>query len=200
MKPLSLNKPHLVIMVGIPGSGKSFFAEQFAETFKAPIVSLDIIRKELLDQPSYNREEDEAINRVAIYMLDEFLKAKQTIVFEGQTDSRTDRLTLAKKAKNAGFEPLFIWVQTEIMTSKKRSVKPSNDKFPMTLDQFDLKCKHFSAPLSTEKMLVISGKHTYISQLKIVLKHLVKTQTLLQSTERPVMPARPSVGRNILIR
>ena len=39
MKPPIPAIPHVILMIGIPGAGKSTFAERFSETFQAPIVS-----------------------------------------------------------------------------------------------------------------------------------------------------------------
>jgi predicted kinase len=197
MKSLSLSKPHLIIMVGIPGSGKSYFAEHFADTFKAPIVSSHRFRKELFNNPTFSKDENEIISRVADYMLDEVLKTGRTIVYEGQTDFRADRANIAKKSKDAGYEPLFVWVQTEPSTAKNRATKPNPDKPNINNEQFNEMLKRFSTPHQSEKTVVISGKHTYASQLKIVLKRLVEPR--LQNSE-PTNVIRPNVNRNILIR
>jgi predicted kinase len=174
MKSLGLSKPHLIVMVGIPGSGKSFFAEHFAETFKAPIISLERLCKDLFKSPTFNKTEEEITNRVADYMLDEMLKTERTVIYDGQSNTRTERDLITKKARNSGYEPLFVWTQTEQIAAKKRAIKPSSDKLPITLEQFEDKLKRFSAPYRTENTIVISGKHTYSSQLKIVLKYLVE--------------------------
>lgn len=197
MKPLSLSKPHLIIMVGIPGSGKSFFAEHFADTFKAPIISFHSLRKELFNSPTFSKNEDEIINQVANYMLDEVLKTGRTVVYEGQTDLRTDRNFIAKKSRDAGYEPLFVWVQTEPATARKRAIKPSADKTALSVEQFNAGLKRFSTPHQIEKTIVISGKHTYASQLKIVLKRLVEPRVQISE---PANLVRPSGNRNILIR
>ncbi len=36
MKALKLNKPHVLILAGVPGSGRTAFGEQFAELYKWP--------------------------------------------------------------------------------------------------------------------------------------------------------------------
>jgi predicted kinase len=199
MKPLNLNKPHLLIMVGIPGSGKSFFAEHFSETFKAPFISSDRLRADLFNSPDYSKNEESIISRIENYMTEEALKTSQTIIYEGLTDTKAERAILAKKAKDAGYEPLLIWVQTEPIGAKKRSIKSASNKTGMTAEQWAEKSKRFVNPGQLEKFVVISGKHTYISQLKIVLKNLIKTQSQPQPTV-PINPTRPQVGRNILIR
>jgi predicted kinase len=159
-------------MVGIPGSGKSFFAEHFADTFKAPIISHNRLRTELFKSPTFNKSEDEIISRISDYMLDEVLKTERTVVYDGKSDLRISRDLIAKKAKSFGYEPLFVWAQTDIATAKKRATKKTTDKPVISTEQFDIILKQFSAPHRIENTIVISGKHTYSSQLKIVLKYL----------------------------
>ncbi len=197
MKPPSNSKPHLVVMVGIPGSGKSYFAEHFAGTFKAPIISHDRITKELFGLTVTDTKTTAVINKVAGYLLDEVLKTGRTVVFDGQTDLRTERANIAKKSKDAGYDPLFIWVQTESITAQKRATKRSPDKSVISNDEFDDKLKRFSAPHSSEKPVVISGKHTYNSQLKIVLRHLVEPRAQVIV---PITKPRSVITRNTLIR
>lgn len=169
MKPSSDNKPHLLITVGIPGSGKSYFAEHFAETFKAPIVSHERIRSSVGDIDG-----DGILDDCVDYMLDEMLKTGRTVVYDGPSGTRAKRMDIAQKARTAGYEPLFVWVQTDEGTAKKRAGKSSDEhKFALTNDVFDSHINRFSAPHKTEKAVVISGKHNYSSQLKIVLKNLV---------------------------
>ncbi|MBI3889304.1 hypothetical protein HY312_01855 [Candidatus Saccharibacteria bacterium] len=41
MKSLNLTKPHLIVVVGIPGAGKTYFGQQFSTTFNAPYLKYD---------------------------------------------------------------------------------------------------------------------------------------------------------------
>lgn len=197
MKSLSQKKPYLIIMVGIPGAGKTFFAEQFARTFKAPFISSEKLRYELFDTPDYSQAEDETIFKVCDYILEEFFKTGKMAIYEGRADSRADRVNIARKARAFGYEPLLVWVQTESTTAQKRAIKSQSEKPSITLDQFNDRLSRFKAPHQTEKIIVISGKHTFSSQLKIVLKKLVDPR--MQSPSRKV-PIRRNTVRNILIR
>ncbi len=204
MRTLSLNKPHLIIMAGIPGSGKSFFAENFSDTFNAPIISFSNLQADLFNTPSFSREETAIISRVARRFLGELLKTKQTIIYDGEAAQRTDRTMLAKQAHAAGYETLLVWVQTDPTTARLRSTKPSKRVSTprLTREQFEAGLKRFSAPHPTESPVVISGKHTYASQLKTVLHHLVEPRVASEASQPPVLPARPTTppGRSILIR
>lgn len=197
MRTLSLNKPHLIVMVGIPGSGKSFFIEHFAETFNAPLVSFDHLRNELFHTPTFNNNEYEIIQRIADRQLDELLKTGRTILIDGSAQQRQSRTNLTKKARDAGYETLFIWVQTESVAARHRATKPVKGKTALSQEQFDAAVKRFSAPHLTEHAVVISGKHTYASQLKIVLKRLIEPRTEIADAQ--VAP-RSAPNRNILIR
>lgn len=197
MKPSEITKPHLIVMVGIPCSGKSFFAEHFADTFKAPLVSFDQLRENIYSNQMFSKSEDEVLLKVADYVLNEVLKTKRTVIYEGQTDQRANRAGIAKKARDAGYEPLFIWVQTETATARMRATKPNTKKPPLTIDGFNNRLKSFSEPLKNEKAIVISGKHTYASQLKIVLKHLIQPRN---NDNELIKTANPPKSRNFLIR
>jgi len=197
MKPLSLSKPHVIITIGIPGSGKSFFAEHFATSFKAPIVSFERVRKELIESPTLSSGEDKIVNKITNYLLEEVLKTGRTVVYDGQTGLRIERVTIVKKARDAGYEPLFVWIQTDLTTAKKRATRHTAGKITMTDEQFDNKMKRFSAPHFTEKAIVVSGMHTYNSQLKIVLKRLVEPRAKVD--EQPAAGRTPT-NRHTLIR
>ena len=49
MNPSSISHPHAIMMVGLPGSGKTFFAQQFSEMFNAPFVDSQFISEHSLD-------------------------------------------------------------------------------------------------------------------------------------------------------
>lgn len=194
MKPLNLNKPHMIILVGIPGAGKTFFAEHFSYTFNAPHVSLDVLKSQLISESSYNNPSDEAIEATCNYMLDELFKTNRTIVFEGDTDARSNRLAIAKKARDAGYAPLLVWVQTESAAAKQRATKNTKDKRGVSEQEFISRVKHFTPPNTAEKAVVISGKHTYASQLKIVLKRLVEPRA--EAVEIQAVQPRVVEGRH----
>jgi predicted kinase len=166
MKSLSLAKPHMIIMVGIPSSGKSFFAHQFGDTFHAPVVSSDTIAA-LVGGSAL------AVARVAYYQIGELLKTRQSIIVDGLAMSRVERSELTKRAHAAGYEPLYIWIQTDIITAKQRFTKDKNRPAAgRTSEEYDKRLQRFSEPASTEHAIVLSGKHTYATQARIVLKKL----------------------------
>lgn len=165
MKSLSLARPHLLIMTGIPSSGKTFFAEKFSETFSAPFVSINELQK-----LATNSEQAAA---TMSYILEQLMKTSQSIIVETVADTRKDRLHLAMLAKNHGYQPMFIWVQTDVETARSRAARVTKAKSnrQLTREEHTNLTKAF-VPLKAEAYVVISGKHTYATQAKVVLTKL----------------------------
>lgn len=184
MKSLSLNQPHVIVMVGVPGSGKSFFAEKFAETFHAPFISRDHM------MPIVNNVA--TCDALVVVQLKEFLKTHHTLIIEGPATTRSERADIARLARRAGYEALFVWVQTDPATAKLRSMRPGKESTyrPLTSDEYDARAKRFNPPHATEKVVVISGKHTYATQVRAVLKKLAGPRAAISShTQPPLRPA-----------
>ena len=174
MKPLNLSQPHLIITVGIPGSGKSTFADQFANTFNAPLISLDKL-------PANSRTANDTTLK---YFMSEVFKTGRTVVLDTDTRTKNSRVDIAKFATSHGYQPLFVWIQIDEATAKRRFIKPIIGKNSNTVEHFTQLLAKFTKPNANEKAIVISGKHTYPSQLKIVLKHLVSDRTTINEAPR----------------
>ena len=173
------------MMVGIPGSGKSFFASQFAETFHIPYIDSLQIEERARDAL--------AASELIAMTLGELVKSGQSIIFEGNSDSRARRTEFARWARNHDYQPMFIWVQADHATSLSRTLKAKT----LTREQFDAVLRDFSPPHRDEKAVVISGKHTYATQAKVILAQFGKENRPAQSTL--VTPERPT-GRTITVK
>jgi len=177
MKSLSLNRPHALIMVGIPGSGKTTFAKQFSETFSAPHIEASALA-------TYARD-DASSRDLMMHVLAEFMKTGQSLVIDAYADSRRVRTELAKYCRDHGYSPLFIWVQTDPETARQRATRSMR----LSKEQYDKELQSFSAPHASEKPLVISGKHTYASQAKVVLRRLsLPRAEISKHSQAPVRP------------
>jgi len=185
MKSLSLSQPHAIIMVGLPGSGKSFFAKRFADTFNAPYISHDII----LSLTSLDKK---AVDALADYQLNELLKTKHSVVIEGGVSTRAERTDIARKLRSEGYQPLFVWVQTDAETAKARSLKTKQHGE----EEHEQLARRFSAPHPSEKPIVISGKHTYATQAKIILKRLSGPRAEISTHSSPPVRSLTDIRRS----
>lgn len=180
MKSLSLSQPHLLVMVGIPGSGKSLFAERFSATFSTPLVDYSVV----MEIAGGNHDISDAY---AGYMLKELFKTRQTIIFDGQTATRDERNALKDLASSSGYTCLFIWTQTDKETAKSRYIKTYRKNGRNVTDaHYESLVRNFAPPVHKEHpTVVVSGKHTYATQLKAVLKNLTLTKQIQREGDTP---------------
>lgn len=208
MKSLSLSRPLVITVIGLPGAGKSFFARQFADMFGAPLVSHDVIRHTLFEQAQYSTEEDALVHAIVDQQIVELLKTGKTIIVDGGMNTRQARFALERQARLRDYGRLIVWVQTDEPTSRNRSLRRSDkrkgDEFnsPMEPGAFDRYRKHFGAPQPSEGALVISGKHTFATQAKVVLRKLVSPHEATAPLRTPEPKAenpevKPSVTHDI---
>lgn len=190
MKSLSLSKPHMLVMVGVGGSGKTFFAEKFAETFHAPYVNREKIA-------AITQQESKTVDELLTYQLEELFKTQQSIIIEAAAETRVDRIELTKLARSHGYETLLIWVQIDPISAKGRALKENKN---LTADEYDRQLKRFTIPNAMEKYVVISGKHTYASQAKVVLSKLAGPRTEISTHLTPPVRIEEPGRRNITIR
>lgn len=206
------------MIIGLPGAGKSFFARHFADTFNAPLVSSDLLRFELFDNPNHTPNELGLIRRIIERQVAELVKTKSSLVIDGLCNSRPERQAWEQFAAGHGYGTMIVWVQTDEPTAKNRSLnrnaKRPGDEYnqSMTQAQFTSFAKQFTPPTRTEDYVVISGKHTYSTQAKMVLRKLAaprveKADEAYQKEAgqvRRATPQRPqspqNARRNVIIR
>jgi len=205
MKSMSLGGPMVIMVVGGPGVGKSFFAKRFAETFNAPLVSNDKIRYTLFSTHTYSKNENIMVDQVARLILDEILVGGKPIVLDGGYNTRSSREAISQLASQYGFRTLIVWVQTDEGTARRRaenrSVKAPGDQYKQSLtpDQYDALEDAFTEPdiaVREKNTVVISGKHTYGAQAKTVLTKIVESRTDLADATKPINREDPH-GRSI---
>lgn len=194
MKSLSLSRPLIIFVIGLPGAGKSFFARQFADTFNAPLVSYDYLRYQMFPDPAFSDAEDTLIAQIAGHEFSEFLKTQRSIILDGGNNDYVDRQNLMQLAKKKGYGSLLVWVQTDERSARKRATKRSPRRegdalnMSMTDHNFDIAKASFMAPGKGEDFVVISGKHTYSTQAKVVLRRFVTQQPAAQPTQTATVP------------
>lgn len=183
MKSLSLSRPLVIFVIGLPGAGKSFFARQFAETFSAPIVSHDYLRYQMFPDPAFSKEEDELIAQIAGNEFSELLKTQCTIVLDGGNNNYDDRIKLMQIAKKKGYGALVVWIQTDersalLRATRRNPQKRDGDALNVSMpdEAFQAAKAAFMAPGKGEEFVVVSGKHTYATQAKVVLRRFVTVQ------------------------
>jgi len=72
--PEPVAKPVLVVISGLPGTGKSYFSKQLAEKVPFLVLESDALRKVLFSPPDYSSQESSQLFRTIHLLLRELLK------------------------------------------------------------------------------------------------------------------------------
>lgn len=177
---LSAAQPLLILVVGIPGSGKSFFGRQFSENYKFFYIDSGRYKSELEVLNSASQEDINTVaNKLVNATYEQALKCFKHIVIEGQFNTAKEREEVLSKARKAGFGTLIVWVQTDEDSARSRALnrdrRRADDKYSVQInqDEFDDLVKVFQIPNpKKETFVVVSGKHDFKSQSVIVLKKI----------------------------
>ncbi len=189
MKSLSTSRPLVLLMVGVPGAGKSHFARQFAQLFHTPLVSYDKIHYMLFSEPEFTKEEELLVASLMNSQMQELFKTQKTFIIDGAVNSRAARLEVERIAKKNDYGTLTIWVQTDADSAQyrvtSRNKKRDGDKYnsKMTEEQFKKYAQRINPPALKEENVVVSGKHTFASQAKAVLKKIVVPRDIVPTAQ-----------------
>jgi predicted kinase len=113
----------IVIVFGLPGSGKSYFASRFAEILHADYLSSDKVRKEIFKKRIYSEEEKRAVYGKMFDLMKESVKQKKNVVLDA-TFHKKDIREMFVSAMKGKEEISFIEVQADENIITQRLKKP----------------------------------------------------------------------------
>ncbi len=159
-KSQTLSQPRAILVFGAPASGKTTFCEKFSQQFRAPYYNLT----EVADNLGLDRKN-------LLYVLDLIARTGQNIIIEGGLNTEMDREEIKKILKDEGYNPSLIWIQTDVNTIKTR-LKNRLKSVAKAKEEYDRKISELEAPSESENPIVLSGKHTFETQLSHTLSQL----------------------------
>ncbi|MBR3220399.1 ATP-binding protein [Candidatus Saccharibacteria bacterium] len=154
-------KPRAILVFGAPCSGKTTFCEKFSRRFKAPYYDLDSLRQEA-----------DFTEKQLHVILGVIAKAGQNIIIEGGLNTEEERDAVRKLLKGCGYNPALIWIQTDVNTIKAR-LKSRTRSIKKAKEEYETRISEMEAPSDSEHPIILSGKHTFETQLSHVLSQLV---------------------------
>ena len=155
-------KARAILAFGAPCSGKTTFCEKFAKQFKAPFYELDELKAK-----------NKLTRKHVLLLVEQLAKTGQTLVFEGGVGTEEERKEIVSILRRANYEPYLVWFQTDVATLRTR-LKTREGSVAKAKAEYELAVKKLEAPTEIEKPIVLSGKHTYPTQLRHVLSRLAQ--------------------------
>ena len=156
------NKARALLVFGAPGSGKTTFAEKFANKYGLAYYDLDLIC-----------EEHGFSSTIMLDVLSLIARTHQSVVLEGLMNTEKERTELRNALRSAGYEPTLIWVQTDFATIKMR-LKKKYRSIAKAKEVYEQAVSMIEAPADFEKPVILSGKHTFETQTRHALAGLAE--------------------------
>lgn len=153
-------QPRALLVFGAPCSGKSTFSKKFAKRFNLAFFDLEEL------QSKYHLS-----RKVILVFIEQIAKTGQTVLIEGCLNTEKDREEVRMVLRAAGYATSTIWIQTDIATIRSR-LKARYKNVEEAKNTYESMVAALEAPSEAEQPIILSGKHTFETQVKHVLAGL----------------------------
>ncbi len=153
-------QPRALLVFGAPCSGKTTFSKKFAKRFNLAFFDLEEL------QSKYHLS-----RKVILVFIEQIAKTGQTVLIEGCLNTEKDREEVRNVLRLAGYATSTIWIQTDIATIRSR-LKARYKNVEEAKNTYDSMVAALEAPSEAEQPIILSGKHTFETQVKHVLAGL----------------------------
>ncbi len=173
-----MSKPLLVVFIGFPGSGKTYFATQLGEKLNALVLNSDAMRLSMFGshekiegiRKSDNPRLYEDVFGAMDYATRQALKARISVVYDAQKATRANRMQIEKIAEEHGAQPVLVWIQTSTAVAKQRGQQREAraDSHVYTAEKMDYLVDRFAEqtepPEPGENVIELSGEIPFEQQ------------------------------------
>ena len=114
------SNPFLVMLSGLPGTGKSYFARELVKQVPFLVLESDRLRKALVREPRYTRGEHSRVFAACHLLLEEFLGQGRRVLFDAANLTERSRLPVYQIAVRASAPLLVISFTAPERTVRRR--------------------------------------------------------------------------------
>jgi predicted kinase len=128
--PEPLARPCLIVISGLPGTGKSYFSRTLAERWPCLIVESDALRKTLFPVPSYNARESQRLFQALHLLTEEFLSKGIPVLLDATNLVEYHREHLYRIADRLGLKLIIVRVEAPAELVRERLQRRAEDHDP----------------------------------------------------------------------
>lgn len=89
---IQLPQPTLILLSGLPGTGKSHLAQELAQRLPLVVISSDWVRRQLFEQPQYSGEEHGIVHHTCQEVVESLLRSGHSAICDATNLRRQHRL------------------------------------------------------------------------------------------------------------
>jgi predicted kinase len=162
-----------VIVCGLPGVGKSTIAKDLAPLINAVLLSTDKIRKELIPNPTYKKQEKKLIYNVLLIVTKYLHKAGINCILDATFNTENSRKELRKKLGLSQEQICIIECicPDDIVISRLKDRK--NDYSDANISIYK-KMKRIYEPIKGEHIIIDTNQQPTKTNVKEIVSKLLK--------------------------
>ena len=153
----------IIIVFGLPGSGKSYFASRLAKELKAKYVSSDVVRKQLFTVRKYSGEEKTKVYDV-MKKKEKVLRGmvlKQSLVITFYKESIRNKFKETAKAFKEKIIFIEVWADQKIVL-KRLSMKREHSEADFSIHLY---IKKVFEPLESDHLIIQSTQENIMEMM-----------------------------------
>ncbi|MEO9005025.1 MAG: AAA family ATPase [Ginsengibacter sp.] len=161
----------IVIVFGLPGSGKSYFASRLAKTINARYVNSDKLRKEMFTERVYSDSEKKAVYDTMLDEMKEAVQQNNNLVLDATFHKKDTRQLFVEEMQVLGKgEILFIevWADEEIIRERVKKERPYSEA---DFEVYQFISQH-NEPLDQSHLVLQSTNYNINEMLNIASEYL----------------------------
>ncbi len=124
--------PTLIVVSGLPGTGKSYFCSELAERLPFLILESDALRKTLFSSPSHSRQESSRLFQVSHLLIQKLLERGIPVILDATNLAEGHRERLYNIAERLGVKLILVRVEAppevvrERLKARQQGADPEN--------------------------------------------------------------------------
>lgn len=164
----------LFYMIGLPGAGKTTFAQNLASQLKIDHIYGDKIGYELFTHPRFTPDEVQAVRQTMEHRVIQGLRSGRSVVYDAMLHSRASRQSLANIALSHNLAAVGVWIQAPEKVARQRADTvrladfSKEYKRQVPKDVFDKHTRLFEPPARAEKVVTIWGTAPFKMQYAVL--------------------------------
>lgn len=156
--PDAVEHPALLVLSGLPGSGKSHLAREISRRHPLAVIESDALRKALVKRPAYSQKENARLFAACHALLEDLLSRGVPSLFDATNLKEAHRRPLCEIAERTGARLLIVDVRAgdEVIRSRldgRLHSKNAEDRSDATYNVY-ASMRHEAEPIEQEHIVV----------------------------------------------
>jgi len=118
--PEPVARPVLIVVSGLPGTGKSYFSNKLAERLPFLVLESDVLRRTLSPSPSYSPQESARLFQALHHLIEKLLKKGICLILDATNLSEQHREHLYSITDRLGVKLVLVRVESPPEVARER--------------------------------------------------------------------------------